>query len=255
MTKDELIAQMVDRFLQWKLPASVCSDTCVSDRTYAERYPEGRSGTNLLTADEAQQMIKHVIVPALAAAEKVRAEEAPAPLSKWDVEAIAHIIDPEAFGLPTNIEEGTITDRDEARDRARIILRSLAPAPARTMMTHYGDAIARLKAERDAAVSRAEKAEAELAAVKANVGCELLAMRIDRDSAIRRANITESQRDAAVAEAVKLDVRVAELVERVNAHSFEKMLSSADLKAAEKHCEWVAFQHAWNAVMNARAAL
>lgn len=54
---------MVDRFLQWKLPDSVCSDACAADRTYATRYPGLRSGTNLLTADEARQMIEHVLAP------------------------------------------------------------------------------------------------------------------------------------------------------------------------------------------------
>lgn len=42
------------------------------------------------------------------------------------VERIARIIDPEAFGLPNNIEDGTLTDRDEARDRARIILTAVS---------------------------------------------------------------------------------------------------------------------------------
>ena len=44
------------------------------------------------------------------------------------IERLAKIIDPEAFGLPDNSEEGTITDRDTARDRARLILGEL-PRP------------------------------------------------------------------------------------------------------------------------------
>lgn len=52
---------MVDRFLSWPLPASVCSDTCVTNYN----YPYPRCGTNLLTADEAYQMLQHVAVPAL----------------------------------------------------------------------------------------------------------------------------------------------------------------------------------------------
>lgn len=63
---EKQIEEMVNRFLQWRLPASVCSDLCVTDRTYAERYPESRSGTNLLTADEARQMITHVLAAELA---------------------------------------------------------------------------------------------------------------------------------------------------------------------------------------------
>jgi hypothetical protein len=48
---------LVDRFLSWPLPQSVCSDLCVTDRSY--KFP--RSGTNLLTADEARQMIEYLL--------------------------------------------------------------------------------------------------------------------------------------------------------------------------------------------------
>jgi hypothetical protein len=57
----EIIDRLVDRFLQWKLPDSVCSDTCVTDKGYAERFPGTRSGTNLLSAGEARQMIEYVL--------------------------------------------------------------------------------------------------------------------------------------------------------------------------------------------------
>lgn len=56
-------SEMVDRFLSWPLPKTVCSDGCVTDPS----YPHERSGTNLLTADEARQMLEHVVGPALAA--------------------------------------------------------------------------------------------------------------------------------------------------------------------------------------------
>jgi hypothetical protein len=45
------------------------------------------------------------------------------------VERLAKIIDPEAFGLPSNAEPNSISDRDEARDRARLILRELYDLP------------------------------------------------------------------------------------------------------------------------------
>ena len=48
--------EMVDRFLMWPLPESVCSDHCATMRGYTER-----TGTNLLTADEARQMLEHVL--------------------------------------------------------------------------------------------------------------------------------------------------------------------------------------------------
>lgn len=52
--------EMVDRFLAWPLPKSVCSDQCVTDNN----YPNSRSGTNLLTATEARAMLEHVLGPA-----------------------------------------------------------------------------------------------------------------------------------------------------------------------------------------------
>ena len=67
-TNSEIIDVLVDRFLQWKLPDSVCSDLCVTDREYAKRYPGTRCGTNLLTADEARLMIEHIFSPAIPAA-------------------------------------------------------------------------------------------------------------------------------------------------------------------------------------------
>lgn len=51
------IDRLVDRFLAWQLPQSVCSDLCVIDSKYAH----SRSGTNLLTAEEARQMFEHVL--------------------------------------------------------------------------------------------------------------------------------------------------------------------------------------------------
>ena len=55
------IKTLVDRFLAWPLPQSVCSDTCVSDKNY--KFP--RSGTNLLTADEARQMFEYLFAKPL----------------------------------------------------------------------------------------------------------------------------------------------------------------------------------------------
>ena len=54
--------EMVNRFLRWPLPDSVCSDECVT-RTGGEWTPEypQRTGTNLLTADEARKMLEHVL--------------------------------------------------------------------------------------------------------------------------------------------------------------------------------------------------
>ena len=51
------IAALVDRFLSWPLPKSVAADLCATDAN----YPHPRCGTNLLTADEARQMLEHVL--------------------------------------------------------------------------------------------------------------------------------------------------------------------------------------------------
>lgn len=51
------INEMVDRFLRWPLPKSVCSDLCVTDSKY--QYP--RFGTSLLSATEAKAMLEYVL--------------------------------------------------------------------------------------------------------------------------------------------------------------------------------------------------
>lgn len=53
------INKLVDRFLAWPLPATVCADLCAT----RPDYPHQRVGTNLLTADEARQMLEHVLAP------------------------------------------------------------------------------------------------------------------------------------------------------------------------------------------------
>lgn len=56
MSNADMVSVLVDRFLSWPLPKTVCSDLCVSEAHY--KFP--RSGTNLLNADEARQMIEHL---------------------------------------------------------------------------------------------------------------------------------------------------------------------------------------------------
>ena len=53
---EEKLKLLVDRFLQWPLPKSVRSDLCVT-----EEYASSRYGTNLLTAEEARQMIEYLL--------------------------------------------------------------------------------------------------------------------------------------------------------------------------------------------------
>ncbi len=51
----EEIKALVDLFLAWPLPESVRSDPCVTIH-----YPYLRTGTNLLTAEEARQMFEYL---------------------------------------------------------------------------------------------------------------------------------------------------------------------------------------------------
>lgn len=53
---EKAIPELVNRFLAWPLPESVCSDPCATERGYPHR-----SGTTLLTADEARQMLEHIL--------------------------------------------------------------------------------------------------------------------------------------------------------------------------------------------------
>lgn len=57
---------LVDRFLVWPLPDSVCADPCACKPGYPHRV-----GTNLLTAVEAEQMLAYVVGPYLAKLEAV----------------------------------------------------------------------------------------------------------------------------------------------------------------------------------------
>ena len=51
------IKALVDRFLAWPLPQTVAADA----RATNSKYPHPRNGTNLLSADEARQMIEHLL--------------------------------------------------------------------------------------------------------------------------------------------------------------------------------------------------
>ena len=53
----KLIDRFVDRFLACPLPQSVRADSCACN----PHYPHQRTGTNLLTATEAKQVLEHVL--------------------------------------------------------------------------------------------------------------------------------------------------------------------------------------------------
>lgn len=55
----EMLDRAVNRFLTWPLPDSVCPDACtINKRHKGMPVP---TGTNLLTATEARDMLKHVL--------------------------------------------------------------------------------------------------------------------------------------------------------------------------------------------------
>lgn len=58
---DHAMAEIVNAFLRWPLPQSVCSDRCVTQSD----YPHPRSGTNLLTCPETVGMVQEVIRPVI----------------------------------------------------------------------------------------------------------------------------------------------------------------------------------------------
>lgn len=60
-----------------------------------------------------------------------------------------------------------------------------------------------------------------------------------------------------VEENAKLLAKCERLVDENNrlVRLCDPFLSSADLKAVDKHCDWVAFGHAYRAMRNSRAAL
>lgn len=55
---NERLKALVDKFLAWPLPESVCPDLCTNQTK--DTYPGQRVGTNLLTAAEAEEMIKYL---------------------------------------------------------------------------------------------------------------------------------------------------------------------------------------------------
>lgn len=61
MDTKKLTKELVDAFLCWHLPKSVCADGC----TTTTEWPHPRYGTNLLTSVEAEQMVREVVLPKL----------------------------------------------------------------------------------------------------------------------------------------------------------------------------------------------
>lgn len=57
-TDKEFITMLAQKFVQWDLPSTVVCDKCVTESD----YPFPRSGTNLLSFDEAEKLFKDLFV-------------------------------------------------------------------------------------------------------------------------------------------------------------------------------------------------
>lgn len=55
MTREAVMQMLVNKFLAWPLPPTVCSDLCATKQDYPHR-----SGTTLLSAGETRQMVEHL---------------------------------------------------------------------------------------------------------------------------------------------------------------------------------------------------
>lgn len=56
---ETIIEELAERFIRWPVPRSVCCDLC------ATKQQDGRIGTNLLSFEEAKQMMREVVAPLL----------------------------------------------------------------------------------------------------------------------------------------------------------------------------------------------
>ena len=89
MNKKQMVAKMVDRFLCWKLPDDFGPDAGISfDPAYKEKWGMP-VGTNLFTADQARDMILHLL------GDGVYIEL---------VEAALDVPDPVAYIFPSDLE-------------------------------------------------------------------------------------------------------------------------------------------------------
>lgn len=87
------IKVLVNRFLAWPLPQTVCSDGCVINSSYA--FP--RSGTNLLNADEAEAMLRHVLAAPQPSPTAVVLDDERAAFEAWGNETFNYGFQPDTW--------------------------------------------------------------------------------------------------------------------------------------------------------------
>lgn len=55
LAREQLISEMVNRFLSWTVPSTLVSDPCMTDPNYLYRH-----GTNIMNAEQAREMLLYV---------------------------------------------------------------------------------------------------------------------------------------------------------------------------------------------------
>lgn len=106
MSKNPLIDAMVDEFLRWPLPDSVCADGC------ATKQGPGRVGTNLLTAIEAEQMLKAVVLPKLMITTTAAVAAEPRSAEAWFIDQDLFVAYVAEKVNPERAKEGLATATD-----------------------------------------------------------------------------------------------------------------------------------------------
>lgn len=109
-SRDNMLSLMVGRFLAWPLPETVCSDVCATKRGYPHR-----SGTNLLDAIEARQMLEHVAGPYLRSTKPPQVPAGKTPLASdvaEDKRANSHAIMLGSWTMQGKVEAWIDSDGD-----------------------------------------------------------------------------------------------------------------------------------------------
>jgi hypothetical protein len=111
----DITKRLAETFLRWPLPPSVCADHCTTYPVASDNPALQRVGTNLLSYNEAEQMMREVVEPEI---EQLRARLEIALAGHRENEISARIVEFENlhYGLSHQImrECGFIKDRARA---------------------------------------------------------------------------------------------------------------------------------------------
>lgn len=109
VTREQILKGLVAKFLAWPLPESVCSDTCASIRGYPHR-----TGTVLLDAVEAEQMLASVCEELLAERDELRHVQ----------NALLKHVDPGTCDSVDALHK-IVRERDTLREKLRVAVEAL----------------------------------------------------------------------------------------------------------------------------------